>query len=77
MCAHAKVWRSSDTLQNIDAGWQCRQVEPVAADTLKPGYGIAIGWLLPLIFAVILVVMWLLPCDPDKLLTVFSAFYRA
>ena len=77
MCAHAKVRRSSDSLQNIDAGWQCRNVEPVAANTLKPGYGISIGWLLLLIFAAILVVMWLLPPDPDKLPAGFSAFYRA
>jgi chromate transporter len=60
------------------AGWYlCTDVKAVATNTLKVRYGMTTGWVLLIVFAVLLAGLQLLPANSLSWPAVFGAFYHA
>lgn len=55
----------------------CRQVQPIPGAALHPPYGIALGWALFGLFALLLLGLPLAAQGRDGLVSVIEAFYRA
>jgi chromate transporter len=55
----------------------CRKVQPMTGEALRPGYGVALGWTLLAVFALLLFGLPLAAQGREGLVAVVEAFYRA